>query len=614
MSRDGLTMTAGLETWTGHVVVCGLHGVGLRTVEQLHLAGVQVVVVDEEPDPRMVRTIRGWGVPHIVGNARLPETLDAAGLAGAVALVCTESDDLQTLETALLARELRPDVRVVVQLRNPAVGRAVAATGAAVLDVAGLSAPSIVQACLRNEPHELRLGGELFLAAAAHPRQAGTLRQLYGALAPLGVEPRGGGDVVLCPGRDHEVAPGDVVTVLGTPEELRAARMKVAAGLEEVQARSGRSRLRTRLRHVLQSPLGAADRRLGMAVLALLLVITTSTLVLRLGYREPDGRRMTLLDALYFTFETIGTIGYGDFSFREQPPGLRMFAIGLMVVGGLLAATFFALLTNLLISRRIEESLGRMRVTGLSEHVVVVGLGAIGVRVLELLVARGVDAVVVEADEGNRYLARARGLAVPVVVADATQPQTLRTVKLSRAAAVAVTTSDDLVNIETGLAVRDQLGAGHDDVPVVLRLFDRQLARTVESSLGFSAVRSTDALAAPWFVGAALGLEVLSTFYVGDAPLLVASLQVAAGGGLDGLAMQDLSARTRVVALSRVGGGLEHPPRRDTRFAAGDIAYVVGPYEELLQVLRRDTLSTAQLDGMTDGGPRADGVPDPAAT
>jgi hypothetical protein len=30
---------------------------------------------------------------------------------------------------------------------------------------------------------------------------------------------------------------------------------------------------------------------------------------------------------------------------------------------------------------------------------------------------------------------------------------------------------------------------------------------------------------------------------------------------------------------------LEHPPRRETRFAAGDEAYVVGPYTELLALL-----------------------------
>jgi hypothetical protein len=56
------------------------------------------------------------------------------------------------------------------------------------------------------------------------------------------------------------------------------------------------------------------------------------------------------------------------------------------------------------------------------------------------------------------------------------------------------------------------------------------------------------------------------------------------------LAMQDLPARTRVVAIGSPSGAgvLKHPPRRGSRFAAGDEAYILGPYEELLQVLRRD--------------------------
>jgi hypothetical protein len=49
-----------------------------------------------------------------------------------------------------------------------------------------------------------------------------------------------------------------------------------------------------------------------------------------------------------------------------------------MVVGATLATVFFALLTNVLISRTIASSLGRRRVTGLSGHVIVVGLGAVG--------------------------------------------------------------------------------------------------------------------------------------------------------------------------------------------------------------------------------------------
>jgi hypothetical protein len=59
--------------------------------------------------------------------------------------------------------------------------------------------------------------------------------------------------------------------------------------------------------------------------------------------------------------------------------------------------------------------------------------------------------------------------------------------------------------------------------------------------------------------------------------------------------MQDLSANTRVVAIQRADaqGQLEHPPRRGTRFAGGDEAYMLGPYDELIRVLRRDQQSAA---------------------
>jgi Trk K+ transport system NAD-binding subunit len=153
---------------------------------------------------------------------------------------------------------------------------------------------------------------------------------------------------------------------------------------------------------------------------------------------------------------------------------------------------------------------------------------------------------------------------------------------------VAVLTSDDLANIETALAVREVLADRWTEVPVVLRVFDRDLGRTVRHHFGFDHVQSTSALAAPRFVGAALGCDILGSFSVGDQPFLIGRLTVVPGRGLDGLAMVDLPARTRVVAIGRAGdaAGLEHPPRRDTRFAPGDQAYVVGPYEELLRLLR----------------------------
>ena len=116
-----------------------------------------------------------------------------------------------------------------------------------------------------------------------------------------------------------------------------------------------------------------------------------------------------------------------------------------------------------------------------------------------------------------------------------------------------------------------------------------------ETSFGFHWVRSTAALAAPWFVGAALGLDIRTTFYVDHAPMLIGRLTVAESGGLRGRTMSELSARIRVIAIRRRDDAgrpgataLEFPPRRDTRFDGGDRAWLVGPYDELLDVLRRD--------------------------
>jgi Trk K+ transport system NAD-binding subunit len=588
--------------WRGHVIVCGLRGLGLRIVEELSLSGVPAVVVDDEPDVRLTRILAGWGVPHIRASSRTAETLTDAGLAGATAVVCVQEDDLSTLETALLVRQLREDVRVVVQLGNPAVGRALAQVGVAVLDVAGLSAPSVAEACLQAGAQGIELSGQAFTIATTVAPRAGTLRELYGALAPIAVAPAGEGATAVCPGRDHPVAAGDMVTLIGTPEELRAA------GLARSAARPGRpdpgppaARAVRYARHLLVSLLHVADRRLVLAMFALFGVLAGATVVLRLAYRAGISGHMSVLDAVYFSVETITTVGYGDFSFRGQDPWLMAGAVCLMLAGALFVAVFFALLTNAIVGRRIEESLGRQRITGLTGHVLVIGLGAVGMQVVLQLMAAGTDIVVLEKDDNNRHLGQLRALGVPVVIADATLPSTLASVRLASAAAVAVMTSDDLANLETGLAVRDQLGPRWKTTPVVLRIFDPQLARSVKHSFGFSFVRSTAALAAPWFVGGALGLDVLNTFYAGDEPLLVTRLTITPQGGLHGLAMNDLGARTRVLALRRAADRaiLEHPPRRSTRFQPDDEAYLIGPYEELLTVLRRDR-PTPQAPGMPD--------------
>ncbi len=589
----------------GHVVVCGVDDTALRTIEQLRAAGAYVVVVDAVAEAGAVaeRLLEQWEVPLVRG--RLREALVEAQLAAASAVVCLASADLAALEAALLVRRLRPDIRLVARMANPQVARALAevVSEGCVLDVAALAAPSVVEICLGRRTHELSLAGREFLVADLVADRDATLRDLYGELAPLAVASKGAPPVV-CPGRDHAVGRGDRVTAVGTPAQFArygasavVERLRPQEPVRAVGARTaGAARAAERddegragLWSLLRSLAAEADRPLRVVIGLQLLVFAISVLVLQMGYVKPDGSHMSVVDALYFTVETIATVGYGDFNFADQETWLRIYAIALMGGGAVLTAIVFALVTQLLVSRRIEGAFGQRKVGAMRGHVVVVGLGTVAIEVVEELVAARRRVVAIDSDEAGRHHARARALRVPIVIGDATDTAVLDAANLVGAAAVAVLTSDDFVNVETGLVIRERLADRWTSVPVVLRVFDRELARGVEDGFGFQNVRSTASVAAPWFVGAALGLEVLGTFYVDSTPFLVGKLSVAAGGGLDGLAMRELSERARVVALHRADGGVETPPRRDTTFAAGDEAYLVGLPDDVVQVLRRDT-------------------------
>lgn len=155
---------------------------------------------------------------------------------------------------------------------------------------------------------------------------------------------------------------------------------------------------------------------------------------------------------------------------------------------------------------------------------------------------------------------------------------------------MAVLTQDDMVNIETGIVLREMLGtvkAKRRDVPLVLRVYDRELGGAVAQRFDFESVRSTVELAAPWFIGAAMGLQVLGTFSVGQSSFMVGGMHVSAQSELDGLSMRELVTGTRVIAITRPDEPPQLHPRRDTRLRAGDTAYLVGPYRELLATLRK---------------------------
>lgn len=569
----------------GHIVVFGFRGVARRIVHQLTAAGQDVVVVEADPSAAELATMSRYGAQFVESYRQTQETLDDAQVGQARAVVCAFNDDVQNIEVALLVRKRSPGARIVIQMANPAVGRALTgvATPGAVLQVAELAAPSFVEATINRTTHELDIDGHRFIVATHASEVSGTFRQLWGDLAPIAISGPDGTQARACPRRDDEVRVGDEVTLMGSPADFAAAGL---TPLIVTGSRTGRS-LRVRLREGISATINLLDTPLRIVVALLGALAALSFVFLLIGYREPDGTRMSGLDAVYFTAETIATVGFGDFYFRDQDDWLRIWAIVIILLGATLIAVATALLTNALVSRSLAQSIGRQRVTGMRGHIVLVGLGSVGSRVASELHDAGYEVAVIDSGEGQRFVPQMRSLGIPVLIGDATLAQTLDAAQVGRAQGVVIVTSDDLINIEVGLAAHDVLHGR--DIPVVLRIFGRTVARELGDYVDAGTPRSIAELSAPWFVGAALGLDVLGTFYVGSSPFMAARVTITAGGPLDGTTVDRLGDRMRVVAIERLGahGSLEYPPRRTTQLHGGDMAYLVGHHEVLFDVLQR---------------------------
>jgi Trk K+ transport system NAD-binding subunit len=560
-----------------HIIVSGDDALATTIIEELKRAGARVVKLDNTE----------------IADAGVARSLARAEITRATAVVCAGDDDATNLEIALLARRANPNVRVVARLTNDVLREAVADDNGpgGIFNVAELAAPSVVEACLSHTTHPFEAAGIKFVAYGSEAPRDGTLWEIYGDLAPVAII-RGEnsptpGEVVACPSRDQRVHDGDWTMMIGTTDDAADRGIKA-------RKPTGTRARRPRLRRVLDAfrvLLNDFNPAFYPALVGAGILLATSMIVLHYNYQRP---RMSWIDALYFTVETITTTGYGDFSFGHQVIWLRLFAAMLMFSGATTIALLVAFIADVLLSQRFVVAAARPRARHLRNHIIVVGLSELGIRVVTDLVASGHDVAVIERDEENRFVSVARELDVPVIFGDATLLQTLESARVDRARAVAVVTRDDMINIETGIILAEMLGPRVlpevnrlADVSLVLRVYDRALGVAVAQRFGFDNVRSTVELAAPWFIGAASGLEVLGTFSVGQSSFMVGAMRVAPGSDLDGLQMSELSAETRVIAFTRHDAAVELRPRRDDRLCAGDTVYLVGPYRELLATLRR---------------------------
>jgi Trk K+ transport system NAD-binding subunit len=130
-----------------HMVVIGVGKVGYNIIKDLLEMREDVVAVERNMESPLVAELLDLNVPIIQGEGRLKKTLEQAGVARAKAVILATDDDLANLDAALTAREIKPDVRVVLRLFDETLATKVATTfKMPAISTSATAAPSFIAA------------------------------------------------------------------------------------------------------------------------------------------------------------------------------------------------------------------------------------------------------------------------------------------------------------------------------------------------------------------------------------------------------------------------------------------------------------------------------------
>jgi Trk K+ transport system NAD-binding subunit len=545
----------------------GDDGLGVRVLEELLELGIDVVAVCARDEGQFAQAAQSMPVALVVGDLKSEGTLREANVEGARACALLTGGDLGNLHVALQLEELASQARVVMRVFNTSLAGPVRQLlgDVVVMSASELAAPAFVEAALRGSADfELRVADRQVTVQEvdlSDPRLRLALADVEAAR----------GEVELFPERASRVVGiVDQGPVDGHPEFGSGAALDLRIARRQASLVTTLARLYRASWLVARGLVGVVDRRLAVVAVLFTAMLVGSSLLFdsRLG--------ISLLDAFYFTVSTVMSVGYGDINLLDAPPGVKLFGTAIMVLGGLVLALAFALLTDAIVGARLAQALGQGPLPK-RHHVVVCGLGRTGGRILENLVEAGVTCVAVEREESTANRALLHRLGVPLVLGDAAAGETLDGLRLGSARALMAMTDDDLANLQCALLAR----ARAPELRVVLRLFDQDLAERVQRATDIDLSRSVAALAAPAFTAAILGRRATAVLPVGSEIVQIAALTARRSTVIRTI---EEDCQARVVAVH----GAAFPDVR-TRVAAGDELTAVGTSRGLADLERRLT-------------------------
>ncbi len=250
------------------------------------------------------------------------------------------------------------------------------------------------------------------------------------------------------------------------------------------------------------------------------------------------------------------------------------------VIGFVLIGEGVVRLALLMASKRHgEKEWMRVMASTYRDHVVVCGVGRLGIRVLEELVSAGAAVVGIEKEEDGRFLPQARQLGAPILVGNMKDDAVLESAGISHARAVVIATNDDMGNLEVALDSRRL----NPDIRVVMGLFDQSIASKIANAFLVDVAFSASTLAAPMVAAMSLGSKALSSSLIAGIPHVTAEVRVESGSELAGKRVEEAEHRycCKILARTPSSGPIQLPAESKTVIAAGDLLVVHTPSSQM---------------------------------
>jgi Trk K+ transport system NAD-binding subunit len=218
--------------------------------------------------------------------------------------------------------------------------------------------------------------------------------------------------------------------------------------------------------------------------------------------------KLSVIDSLYFVITTTTTVGYGDFNLMQAPIWLKIYGSLIMLAGAALLATLFSVITDNIISKRLGGYLNYNN-RKLKNHVIVAGLGSIGLGVANCLSEIGIKTVAIEKNPDNSYMRALKGK-LPLLIGDASDTRILLKAGIKKAKTLAALIDDDLNNVNIILKGNSL----NNDLHTVARIFSHELNKKAKSTFQIDNVISASSIAVPYILCSLIHKNVLWAGYL----------------------------------------------------------------------------------------------------